>query len=231
MANKEKLIELFSGIHKKYDLLNHVLSLNLDKQWRKILVDQVKPFHMIKILDVCTGTGDLAIEFASRNQEALIVGIDIVEQMLSVGLEKIKKANLDGRIVLQKSDLFHLPFKDGVFDAVSIGFGLRNLHDMRSGVREMARVLKKGGLLLILELTRPQSPFLKKMHNFYLNNMVPKVGGMISGSEYSYAYLSSSIFRFLKKDEVIELLEAENLKDITYKSLSGGIASIFSGEK
>lgn len=231
MANKEKLIELFSGIHKKYDLLNHVLSLYLDKRWRTSLVEQAMPLHVSRVLDVCTGTGDLAIEFASRNPRAMVVGIDIVEQMLSTGLEKIKKAGLDGRIVLQKSDLFHLPFKDAVFDAVSIGFGLRNLHDMRSGVREMARVLEKGGLLLILELTRPQNALLKKMHNFYLNNVVPKVGGMISGSEYSYAYLSSSIFRFLKKDEVIELLEAENLKDITCKSLSGGIASIFSGKK
>jgi len=231
MAKKEHLIELFTRIHKKYDLLNHVLSLYLDKRWRKSLVDQIGAVNLSRILDVCTGTCDLAIELAIRYPEAKIIGIDISDQMLKIGLVKIKKANLNGRIILQQSDLFFLPFKDEVFEAVTIGFGLRNLHDFRSGIKEMVRVLKKDGLLLILELSLPQNPVLKNIYLFYLKNIMPKIGGLISGSKYSYDYLSSSIVRFPEKDEVIELLEAEGLRNINYKSLSGGTASIYMGKK
>ncbi|MDI6889452.1 MAG: bifunctional demethylmenaquinone methyltransferase/2-methoxy-6-polyprenyl-1,4-benzoquinol methylase UbiE [Thermodesulfovibrionales bacterium] len=231
MAKKEYLIELFGRIYKRYDLLNHVLSLYLDKRWRRSLTDQVRSFNLGKILDACTGTCDLAMEFAIRYPGAKIIGIDISDRMLKIGLVKIKRAGLNGRIILQQSDLFHLSFKDEVFDAVSIGFGFRNLHDFRRGIREMVRVLKKDGLLLILELSLPQNPILKSIYLFYLKNIMPKIGGLISGSKYSYDYLSSSIVRFPEKDEVIELLEAEGLRNINYKSLSGGIASIYMGKK
>jgi demethylmenaquinone methyltransferase/2-methoxy-6-polyprenyl-1,4-benzoquinol methylase len=151
--------------------------------------------------------------------------------MLTIGMEKIKKSGLDGRILLQRSDLFHLPFKDQTFEAVSIGFGFRNLHDFRGGIKEMVRVLKKDGVLLILELTLPQAPFLRKIHLFYLRNILPKIGGLVSGSKSSYEYLSSSIMRFPEKDEVIEFLKAEGLKEVQHIALSGGIASIFKGKK
>jgi len=231
MAKKEYLVNLFGGIHKRYDLLNHVLSLYLDKGWRESLVAQVKSHNLFRILDVCTGTGDLAIEFAKRYPDVEIVGIDISDQMLKIGLEKIKRSGFHRRIMLQQSDLFRLPFKDEVFDAVSIGFGFRNLHDFRSGIREMVRVLKKDGILLILELTLPQNNILKTIHLFYLKNVLPKIGGVISGSRYSYEYLSSSIIAFPKREEVLKLFGIEGLKDIHYKNLSGGIASIFSGRK
>lgn len=231
MAEKKYLIDLFGGIHQRYDLLNHVLSLNLDKRWRKSLVNQVKTDNLFRVLDVCTGTGDLAMEFAKRYPDVKIVGIDISDQMLKFGLDKIKRGGLNGRILLQQSDLFHLPFKDEIFDAVGIGFGFRNLHDFRSGIREMVRVLKKGGSLLILELTLPQNNILKPIYLFYLKTILPRIGGCISGSRCSYDYLSSSIVNFPKKDEVFKLLELEGLKNINCKSLSGGIASIFSGKK
>jgi len=231
MAKKEYLINLFGTVHQRYDLLNHVLSLYLDKGWRKSLVEQVHSVHLKRILDVCTGTGDLAVEFAKRHPGAEIIGVDISDQMLKIGHEKIKSLGLNGRIVLQQSDLFHLPFKDEVFEVVSIGFGLRNLHDFKSGIKEMVRVLKKDGLLLILELSLPQVPLLKNIYLFYLKNIVPKIGGLISGSKSSYAYLSSSIIGFPKKDEVIELLKAEGLSNINYQSLSGGIAAIYVGKK
>jgi len=202
MAKKEYLIELFGTVHKKYDLLNHLLSLYLDKGWRKSLVEQAGSIHLRQLLDVCTGTGDLAIEFAMRYPQVKIIGSDISEGMLEIGLQKIKRAGLNGKILLQQSDLFHLPFKDGVFDAVSIGFGFRNLHDFKSGIREMVRVLKKDGLLLILELSLPQNPLLKRAFIFYLKHILPKIGGLISGSQSSYAYLSSSIIAFPKKEEV-----------------------------
>ena len=231
MAKKEYLVDLFGTVHQRYDLLNHVLSLYLDKGWRKSLVGQAHSMHLKKILDICTGTGDLAVEFAKRYPSAQIIGIDISDQMLKIGQEKINKSGLDGRILLQQSDLFHLPFKDKVFEVVSIGFGFRNLHDFRGGIKEMTRVLKKDGLLLILELTLPQAPFLRKIHLFYLSNILPKIGGLISGSKSSYEYLSSTIMRFPKKDEVIEFLKAEGLKEVQHIALSGGIASIFKGVK
>jgi demethylmenaquinone methyltransferase/2-methoxy-6-polyprenyl-1,4-benzoquinol methylase len=151
--------------------------------------------------------------------------------MLKIGLVKIKRAHLNGRILLQQSDLFHLPFKDEVFEIVSIAFGLRNLHDFRSGIKEMVRVLKKDGLLLILELSLPQVPLLKNVYLFYLKKILPKIGGLISGSKSSYAYLSSSIIGFPKRDELIELLKAEGLRNIKYQGLSGGIASLYRGKK
>jgi demethylmenaquinone methyltransferase/2-methoxy-6-polyprenyl-1,4-benzoquinol methylase len=231
MAKKEYLVNLFGTVHQRYDLLNHVLSLYLDKRWRKSLVEHAYSVRLNRILDVCTGTGDLAVEFAKRYPEAQIIGIDISDQMLKIGMEKIKKSGLDGRILMQQSDLFHLPFKDKVFEVVSIGFGFRNLHNFRGGIKEMARVLKKDGVLLILELTRPQSPLLRQLHLFYLRNILPKIGGLISGSKSSYEYLSSSIMRFPQKDEVIEFLKAEGLREVKHIELSGGIASIFRGKK
>jgi demethylmenaquinone methyltransferase/2-methoxy-6-polyprenyl-1,4-benzoquinol methylase len=231
MAKKEYLVNLFGTVHQRYDLLNHVLSLYLDKGWRKSLVEQVQSVRLNRILDVCTGTGDLAVEFAKRYPTAQVIGIDISDQMLKIGQEKIKKSGLDSRILLQQSDLFHLPFRDKVFEVVSIGFGFRNLHDFRGGIIEMARVLKKDGALLILDLTLPQAPLLRKIHLFYLRNILPKIGGLISGSKSSYEYLSASIMRFPKKDEVIEFLKAEGLKEVQHIALSGGIASIFKGVK
>jgi demethylmenaquinone methyltransferase/2-methoxy-6-polyprenyl-1,4-benzoquinol methylase len=231
MAKKEYLIELFGTVHKKYDLLNHILSLYLDKGWRKSLVEQTEAVHLNRILDVCTGTGDLAMEFAKIYPQVKIIGSDISDRMLKIGLEKIKRAGLNGRILLQQSDLFNLPFKDRIFDAVSIGFGFRNLHDFRSGIREMARVLKKDGLLLILELSLPQNLLLRKIFLLYLKHILPKIGGLISGSQSSYAYLSSSIIAFPRKEEVLQFLKDEGLENINYIRLSGGIASIYVGKK
>jgi demethylmenaquinone methyltransferase/2-methoxy-6-polyprenyl-1,4-benzoquinol methylase len=231
MAKKEYLVNLFGTVHQRYDFLNHVLSLYLDKGWRKSLVEQVHSIHLNRILDACTGTGDLAIELARRYPDTQIIGIDISDQMLKIGIEKIQKAGLNGRILLQQSDLFHLPFKDQVFEVVSIGFGFRNLHNFRGGIKEMVRVLKKDGVLLILELTIPQTPFLRRIHLFYLKNILPKIGGLISGSKSSYEYLSSSIIAFPKKEEVIEFMKAEGLREVQHMPLSGGIASIFKGKK
>ena len=231
MAKKEYLINLFGTVHQRYDLLNHVLSLYLDKGWRKSLVDQAHSVHLIKVLDVCTGTGDLALEFVKRYPAAKVIGIDISNQMLKIGNEKIKEASLNGRITLLQSDLFHLPFKDEVFDAVSIGFGFRNLHSFTGGIKEMVRVLKQDRVLLILELTLPEAPLLRKIHLFYLRNILPKIGGLISRSQSSYEYLSYSIIKFPKTDEVIELLKNEGLREVQHIALSGGIASIFKGVK
>src|SRR4030042_6317447 len=131
MAKKEYLFNLFGAVHQRNDLLNHVLSLYLDKGWRKSLVEQGQSVRLNRILDVCTGTGDLAVEFAKRYPTVQVIRIDISDQMLKIGMEKIKKSGLGGRILLQQSDLFHLPFTDHTFEAVRLGFGFRNLHDFR----------------------------------------------------------------------------------------------------
>ncbi|MEW6455261.1 MAG: bifunctional demethylmenaquinone methyltransferase/2-methoxy-6-polyprenyl-1,4-benzoquinol methylase UbiE [Acidobacteriota bacterium] len=228
---KKKTDELFSLIADKYDLLNHILSLNADRRWRKKLAELLSFSKSYKILDVCAGTCDLAITLAKKGPKAKIIGIDISEDMLKIGLRKIDNLNLCQNITLQRSDAFNLPFRDETFDAVTIGFGLRNFLDVKKGIEEMIRVLKKGGVLLILELTLPEQSFLAKVYKFYLKKIVPLIGGLISGSKASYEYLSSSIIGFFDREEIIELLKEEKLKNIYLKNLSSGIACILKGEK
>ncbi len=223
--------ELFSSIAHKYDLLNHLLSLNVDRRWRRALINYARMQTSDRILDVCTGTGDIAIEFARRKCSGEIMGIDISNKMLGIAQHKIEKLKLHGKIILQKSDSLNLPFENETFDIVTIGFGLRNLTDYKKGISEMARVLKSGGRLLILEFSLPQNVLLSGIYRFYLNKFVPFIGGIISGSKSAYEYLSSSIQNFLEYDEILELMKANKLKNLNFKKLMGGIASMYCGEK
>lgn len=229
--DKEKTLELFSSIAPKYDLLNHLLSLNIDRIWRKMLTDCARMQPDDRILDVCTGTGDIAIEFARRGCSGKIIGIDISDRMLRIAQQKIEKLKLQRKITLQKGDGLKLPFENETFDIVTIGFGLRNLIDYKSGISEMARVLKSGGRLLILEFSLPQNPGLSGIYCFYLKMFVPLIGGIISGSKSAYGYLSSSIQNFLRYEEVLKLMKANKLKNLCFKELTGGIASMYWGEK
>jgi len=222
---------LFSSIATRYDLLNHLLSLNIDQSWRKELIKcaGVKPGE--SILDVCTGTGDIAIRFARMNSCKEIVGIDWSDEMLHLARRKIMKRGLDRRIKLLNANALCLPFDDSFFDVVSIGFGLRNLTDRKKGISEMARMLRKGGRMLILEFSPPADNLFGMFYNLCLNTMIPVVGGIVSGSASAYRYLSTSIVSFLKPEEITELMEQAGLKNVWFKSLTGGIAYIYKGEK
>ena len=231
MIDKKELGEIFSSIAPKYDLLNHLLSLNVDKRWRRALVDYNRMEPGERILDVCTGTGDIAIEFALRDRPGEIIGIDISDKMLGIAQRKIEKLNLTGKIILQRCDCLDLPFENESFDIVAIGFGLRNLTDYKRGISEMARVLKKSGRLLILEFSLPQNLILSRIYRFYISTFVVFIGGIISGSKRAYEYLPSSIKNFLEPGEILRLMQANNLKSCGFKGLAGGIACIHYGRK
>lgn len=228
--NKEKTPEIFSSIARHYDFLNHLLSLNVDKVWRRTLVNYARPQLESRILDVCTGTGDIAIEFARRGAGE-IIGIDLSEEMLRIGEGKIERMKLDGKVKLQRGDCLNLPFEDNTFDMVTIGFGLRNIPDYERGITEMVRVLKKQGRLLILEFSLPENKLLSRIYRFYLKKSVPFISGMVSSSRSAYEYFSSSILNFLAREEVIQLMRDNGLKNIYFKHLTCGITCIYRGEK
>jgi demethylmenaquinone methyltransferase/2-methoxy-6-polyprenyl-1,4-benzoquinol methylase len=222
---------LFTAIAVRYDLLNHLLSWNIDRRWRRKLVESAGAKPDEKILDLCTGTADIAIRFARMNETEKITGIDFSEAMLKIARRKIKKRGFDIKIRLLQGDALHLPFENGSFDIVSIGFGLRNLTDRQGGIDEMVRILNNGGRVLILEFSPPQKTLFGWGYNVYLKTVIPVLGGMVSGSIEAYRYFSSSVAGFLRPDEVTELMIKSGLKNIQVKSLTGGIAYIYRGEK
>jgi demethylmenaquinone methyltransferase/2-methoxy-6-polyprenyl-1,4-benzoquinol methylase len=222
---------LFSAIARRYDFLNHLLSLNIDKRWRRKLVDFAGAEENQSILDICTGTGDLAIRFAKANGQSKLWGVDQSQEMLRLARRKIHHRELSGRIKLLEANALKLPFQDNSFDIVSVAFGLRNIGRHQVAIREMARVLKKGGRLLILEFSPPGSGLFSRTYRFYLNNFIQAVGGIISGSSEAYRHLSYSIAEFPQPEEIVRLMQEEQLKNIRLISLTGGIVCIYRGEK
>ena len=222
---------LFASIATRYDLLNHLLSLNIDRRWRKKLVGLAGAKSGEKILDLCTGTGDVAIRFARNNRVGEIVGVDLSEEMLHIAARKLR-SNGDGeKVKLLKGNALSLPFEDGYFDIVSIAFGLRNIQHHRKGICEMVRVLRQGGRLLILEFSPPRSDLFGVVYRLCLKTIIPAVGGIMSGSSRAYRHLSSSIASFPGPDEIIALMETEGLKNLRAQRLTRGIAYLYRGEK
>lgn len=221
---------LFSAIAGSYDFLNHLLSFNVDRVWRSRLVRLagVKPGE--RILDVCTGTGDIAIRFAQADEMGRIIGIDQSEQMLQIARRKIVGDGFRRRIRLLRADALHLPFEDHSFDIVTIGFGLRNVGRHKRAIFEMVRVLKKNGRLLILEFSPPEGSLFGAVYRSYLNTIIRVVGGVVSGSADAYRYLSASIDNFPKPERILELMQAAGLRKLRSEKLTGGIAYIYRGD-
>ncbi len=229
--SKNKLSGVFSGIAPYYDFLNHIISFNMDKSWRKRLVDISKVKAEAKILDLCAGTADISIEFARRESSCRVAGVDFSKVMLKQAGEKIKKSGLRGQISLIEADCLNLPFKAGYFDIVSMGFGLRNLIDRRRGIVEAANMLKKGGQVFILEFSPPADNVFGRIYNFYLKRMLPLIAKLFGGSLNAYKYLSSSIAAFIYPKQILGFMEEAGLKKLDYKKMCGGIVNIYSGEK
>jgi demethylmenaquinone methyltransferase/2-methoxy-6-polyprenyl-1,4-benzoquinol methylase len=226
---KSRTPEMFTEIAHRYDLLNHVLSLNVDRRWRHTLVDMAGVGDGGAVLDVATGTGDVAIEFARRTNAGEIVGLDPSQGMLAVGREKLQRGGLQDRVRLVDGDALALPFEDGSFDAVTIAFGLRNLPDYGAGIAEMARVLKPGGRLLILEFFPPRGGLFLKAYRLYLGTVLPVVGRVVSGSGTAYRYLARSIEGFMSHDEIRSHMEHARLESVDARKLTGGVAWIYRG--
>jgi len=227
---KETVRRMFDDISGKYDFLNHFFSFGIDHLWRKKLVRLLAPSRPLSILDVACGTGDLALSLA-RLRPQRIVGIDISEKMLEIGRQKISRKGQEPVIRLQQGDAEHIPFPDNTFDAVTVAFGVRNFDDLGLGLSEMRRVLKPGGCMLILEFSHPAAFPMKQLYGFYSHAVIPAVGRLISGSRTAYTYLPQSVDAFPSGKDFLEILDQRGLARVNQISLTGGIASVYTGEK
>ncbi len=228
-SKKSEVEDMFDNIAPKYDLLNHVLSMKIDVAWRNTLVKWMKKDGVKKVLDVATGTGDLAIA-VHKGTQAEVVGLDLSQQMLNVGLIKIKKLNLDGRISMQKGDAENLPFEDNSFDAVSVAFGVRNFENLNKGLAELRRVVKENQSVYILEFSKVEG-FLGPFYMFYFRNILPRIGKLISKDHRAYSYLPDSVNAFPYGEKMKTILLETGFKNVEFKKLSLGIATIYKATK
>lgn len=229
-SKKVQVAEMFDNISAKYDFLNHLLSMGIDRSWRKKAIKILSKEIPKNILDVATGTGDFALESLSLNPTK-IIGVDISKGMLEKGKEKIRKKGLEDLIELQYGDSENLPFSDHSFDAVTVGFGVRNFENLERGLTEIHRVLKKGGTSVILEFSQPKNFPIKQLYHFYFHSALPKIGNAISKDSSAYTYLPESVDAFPDGKKFLTILEKCNFRDVRQKKLSGGIASIYVSKK
>lgn len=223
--------EMFSRISPKYDFLNHFLSGNIDKRWRKLVTKKLESVLNNKnalVLDVACGTGDLALEM-QKAAKAKIIGTDFCRPMLEIAREKNAPENLT--IPYLEADGMNLSFADETFDAVTIAFGLRNFSNWQDGLKELHRILKIGGKLVILEFSAPVVPGFRQLFQLYFTKILPKIGGVVSGSRGAYEYLSESVARFPDQKGLMKMMLENGFANVEYKNLTGGIAAIHLGTK
>lgn len=231
IAHAKAVREMFSGIAGKYDFLNHFLSVNIDKRWRRLVRKKLETILANKdavVLDVACGTGDLAVELQT-NAEARIIGTDFCRPMLSIAFDKNAKNNT--KIPYIEADGMNLSFADNSFDAVTIAFGLRNFSNWQDGLKEFHRILKKDGKLVVLEFSTPIVPGFKQIFNLYFTQVLPRIGGAVSGSRGAYEYLPDSVSRFPDQKGLAKMFEKTGFTDVEFQNLTGGIAAIHSGLK
>ena len=229
-SKKEEVAEMFNNISKRYDFLNHFLSLGIDKIWRKKAIAELKEINPIRILDIATGTGDFALAALKINPKE-VVGIDISEGMLAVGKEKMIAKKVDNIITMQLGDSENLPFEDNYFDGLTVGFGVRNFENLEKGLTEMLRVIRPGGKAIILEFSKPKNFPIKQVFGFYSKYFIPFFGKNISKDEKAYAYLPESVQAFPEGENFKAILTKVGYKNVTSKLVSGGIATIYIGRK
>lgn len=229
-SKKEEVAEMFNNISKRYDFLNHFLSLGIDKIWRRKAVNELKEVQPKSILDIATGTGDFAVA-SLRLKPKRIVGIDISSGMLEVGKEKMKRKKYDDRITLQLGDSENLSFEDNSFDGITVGFGVRNFEDLEKGLGEMLRVLDSDGKAVILEFSKPKSFPVKQLFGFYSKYFIPFWGKLISKDRRAYEYLPESVEAFPEGQNFLDIMNKVGYQDVKKRPVSGGIATIYTGRK
>ena len=222
---------MFDNIAHKYDFLNHFLSLNIDKIWRRKAIKLLKNLNPKLILDVASGTADLAIEEERMLKPVKIIGIDISEGMLAVGRKKIEKKKISNIISLQIGDSENISFPDKHFDAVTAAFGVRNFENLEQGLSEMFRVLKESGEMVILEFSRPQKFPIKQFYHFYFFKILPGIGKIFSKDMSAYTYLPESVYQFPYGEKFCEILTKIGFSKVTHRYLGFGIASIYFAKK
>ena len=223
---------MFGGISRRYDLLNHVLSLNLDVKWRRRAALQACPEKGLRVLDLCGGTGDLSVALAQGDAPpALVVCCDFSHPMLALAGPKFVRKGLGDRCVTILGDALRLPFRDGSFDAVTVGFGVRNLADMRAGFGEILRVLAPGGRLVVLEFSRPSGSLLSRVYALYLKTVVPRLGDAASGRRGPYVYLARTIGDFPEPELLAGMLREAGFVAVGWQPLTGGIVCVHTALK
>lgn len=227
-GKKQQVEEMFDAIAPRYDLLNRILSLGIDRQWRRKAVAMLREDHPKRILDVATGTADLAIE-ALTLEPKKIVGVDISEEMLKIGRQKIEKLGETDRIQLRRGDSERLPFSDKQFDAALVAFGVRNFENLGKGLSEIARVLKPGGALVVLEFSHPRAFPIKQVYQVYSKHILPRIGNTVSKNDGAYRYLPDSVAAFPDGQAFLKEMEAAGFGDLRQKPLTFGIASLYAG--
>lgn len=230
-SKKEEVQEMFDNIAPTYDRLNHLFSLSIDKIWRRRVVRIVRRLKPMHILDLATGTADLAIKMAQRIPEAHIMGVDLSENMLSVAAEKIRRRGLDDHIALYQGDAENLEMSDGVVDIVTVAFGVRNFGNIEQGLSEIMRTLRSGGHIVVLEFSMPSNALVRKAYGLYSNHVMRPVGSMVSHDDKAYDYLPASIAEFHQPDEFMDIMRSVGFEDCYRRSQSLGIAQIYVGRK
>lgn len=227
----QQVEQMFDNIAHTYDKLNHRLSWNIDKGWRKKAIRQLLPYRPKVMLDIATGTGDFAILAAGMLRPVTLIGADISEKMMEIGKQKVEKEKLDSVISFKKEDCMNLSFADNTFDAITAAFGIRNFSDLNKGLGEMCRVLKKGGHLSIVELTSPVSFPMKQLFSIYSHTFLPLYGRMISKDRSAYDYLTATIEAFPQGEQMIEILKTAGFSKAQFKRLTFGICTMYFAEK
>ncbi|NPA43773.1 MAG: bifunctional demethylmenaquinone methyltransferase/2-methoxy-6-polyprenyl-1,4-benzoquinol methylase UbiE [Chlorobi bacterium] len=230
-SKKAQVREMFDRISPRYDFLNRLLSAGIDRGWRRKLVRRMKAQHPRRILDIATGTGDLALLEARHIPQARVTGLDISEGMLEIARKKIEKAGLTGRVDLVAGDAENLPFDDESFEAASVAFGVRNFEDLDRGLREIARILVPGGYAYILEFSQPQKTPFKQAYRWYSTRVLPALGQWISGDPAAYTYLPESIAAFPYGKEMEKVLRRNGFTDVEIRPLTFGIATLYLAKK
>lgn len=235
----ESVRTMFARIARRYDLLNHLLSANVDRRWRRLVAARVAAHvnesgaradgEAARVLDVACGTGDLSLTISDAARSAEVTGLDFCRPMLDVAR---RKADERGRTIpFVEGDALALPFGEAVFDAVTIAFGLRNLASVERGLAELFRVTRPGGLVCVLEFSQPVVPVLRELFGFYFTRVLPRVGGMVSGSRGAYEYLPDSVSRFPDQLRLAEMMRGAGFERVAYKNLTGGIAALHTGTR
>lgn len=229
-SKKERVRVMFDSIAPRYDFLNHALSLTIDKRWRARVVRGVVRGGAREVLDVATGTGDLAIGLVKGGVER-VVGVDLSSGMVDVGVQKVEKQGLADRIELQVQDVEQLNFEDGRFDAVTCGFGVRNFENLEVGLRQMHRVLRSGGECYVLEFSQVERGLWGSLYGFYFHSVLPLVGRLVSGDRGAYSYLPESVDEFASGEAFLDKMRAAGFVHCQKRELMGGIATIYTARK
>lgn len=230
-SKTEQVKTMFDNIAPAYDFMNRAMTFGIDRIWRRKAVDMVAKRSPRRILDVATGTGDLAMLLARRIEGSEVTGIDLSEGMIEIGRKKIAEAGLSHRISMQCGDCLQMPWGDDTFDAITVAYGVRNFENLLRGYREMLRVLRPGGVLTVIELSTPSNPIVKPMYKLYTRWIIPTVGRMVSKDVRAYAYLPESIAAVPQRNAMTELMEQAGFKEAAYRSLTFGTCCIYTAIK